>query len=227
MDRFACNFWGKRRGFQIANHRYFHKNSAGVSVMFSRMPRLARPVAPATDALRVASEVGIDRRAVEPGASSALWLRHGERFSMDDEARATGLAPRLTGSPKTGLRSGPKAIPRAGPGGAGDRPTGIRGRTSSGAGPARSHSGGGSGAADLSGPTCAALDLGTNNCRLLVARATRDGFRVIDAFSRIIRLGEGVEHLRPAERSRHRPRRRGASRSAAPRCATAASPVRG
>jgi exopolyphosphatase / guanosine-5'-triphosphate,3'-diphosphate pyrophosphatase len=45
---------------------------------------------------------------------------------------------------------------------------------------------------DVSGPTYAALDLGTNNCRLLVARATRDGFRVIDAFSRIIRLGEGV-----------------------------------
>jgi exopolyphosphatase / guanosine-5'-triphosphate,3'-diphosphate pyrophosphatase len=41
-------------------------------------------------------------------------------------------------------------------------------------------------------PAYAALDLGTNNCRLLVARPTRDGFRVIDAFSRIIRLGEGV-----------------------------------
>jgi exopolyphosphatase/guanosine-5'-triphosphate,3'-diphosphate pyrophosphatase len=38
----------------------------------------------------------------------------------------------------------------------------------------------------------AALDLGTNNCRLLVARATDSGFRVIDAFSRIVRLGEGV-----------------------------------
>ena len=36
------------------------------------------------------------------------------------------------------------------------------------------------------------LDLGTNNCRLLVARPTFDGFRVIDAFSRIVRLGEGV-----------------------------------
>jgi exopolyphosphatase/guanosine-5'-triphosphate,3'-diphosphate pyrophosphatase len=46
--------------------------------------------------------------------------------------------------------------------------------------------------ADLYGPTYAALDLGTNNCRLLVARATHDGFRVIDAFSRIIRLGEGI-----------------------------------
>jgi exopolyphosphatase/guanosine-5'-triphosphate,3'-diphosphate pyrophosphatase len=41
-------------------------------------------------------------------------------------------------------------------------------------------------------PAYAALDLGTNNCRLLVARPSRRGFRVIDAFSRIIRLGEGV-----------------------------------
>lgn len=40
--------------------------------------------------------------------------------------------------------------------------------------------------------TYAALDLGTNNCRLLVARATRRGFHVIDAFSRIVRLGEGI-----------------------------------
>jgi len=38
----------------------------------------------------------------------------------------------------------------------------------------------------------AALDLGTNNCRLLVARPSRRGFQVVDAFSRIIRLGEGV-----------------------------------
>jgi exopolyphosphatase/guanosine-5'-triphosphate,3'-diphosphate pyrophosphatase len=41
-------------------------------------------------------------------------------------------------------------------------------------------------------PTYAALDLGTNNCRLLVARPSGDSFRVIDAFSRIIRLGEGI-----------------------------------
>jgi exopolyphosphatase / guanosine-5'-triphosphate,3'-diphosphate pyrophosphatase len=40
--------------------------------------------------------------------------------------------------------------------------------------------------------TYAALDLGTNNCRLLIARPTADGFRVVDAFSRIIRLGEGL-----------------------------------
>src|SRR4051812_23803006 len=38
----------------------------------------------------------------------------------------------------------------------------------------------------------AALDLGTNNCRLLIACPSGDGFRVIDSFSRIIRLGEGI-----------------------------------
>ncbi|CAA7620391.1 Exopolyphosphatase [Candidatus Terasakiella magnetica] len=38
----------------------------------------------------------------------------------------------------------------------------------------------------------AALDLGTNNCRMLVARPTARAFRVIDAFSRVTRLGEGL-----------------------------------
>ena len=42
-------------------------------------------------------------------------------------------------------------------------------------------------------PLYAALDLGTNNCRLLVAVPGRPGqFRVVDAFSRIVRLGEGL-----------------------------------
>jgi exopolyphosphatase/guanosine-5'-triphosphate,3'-diphosphate pyrophosphatase len=40
--------------------------------------------------------------------------------------------------------------------------------------------------------TYGALDLGTNNCRLLVARPTEDGFIVLDAFSRVVRLGEGL-----------------------------------
>ncbi|MEH6727642.1 MAG: Ppx/GppA phosphatase family protein, partial [Hyphomicrobiales bacterium] len=38
----------------------------------------------------------------------------------------------------------------------------------------------------------AALDLGTNNCRLLIAEPRDQGFRIIDSFSRIVRLGEGV-----------------------------------
>lgn len=38
----------------------------------------------------------------------------------------------------------------------------------------------------------AALDLGTNNCRLLVAEPGANGFEVVDSFSRITRLGEGL-----------------------------------
>ncbi len=70
-------------------------------------------------------------------------------------------------------------------------------QTGSGAGPS-----GWSGASRMHGasqhgdgtpnPIYAAIDLGTNNCRLLVARPTSRGFRVVDAFSRIVRLGEGL-----------------------------------
>ncbi len=38
----------------------------------------------------------------------------------------------------------------------------------------------------------AALDLGTNNCRLLIARPSGENFTVIDAFSRVVKLGEGL-----------------------------------
>ena len=41
-------------------------------------------------------------------------------------------------------------------------------------------------------PLYAALDLGTNNCRMLIAKRTPQGFRVVDSFSRITRLGEDV-----------------------------------
>ncbi len=41
-------------------------------------------------------------------------------------------------------------------------------------------------------PTYAAIDLGTNNCRLLIARPSPEGFVIVDAFSRIVRLGEGL-----------------------------------
>lgn len=42
-------------------------------------------------------------------------------------------------------------------------------------------------------PSCyAALDLGTNNCRLLIATPAGGGFRVVEAYSRIVRLGEGL-----------------------------------
>jgi exopolyphosphatase / guanosine-5'-triphosphate,3'-diphosphate pyrophosphatase len=53
---------------------------------------------------------------------------------------------------------------------------------------------GGAARAPLPGPGArlAALDLGTNNCRLLIATPDGAGFRVVDSFSRIVRLGEGL-----------------------------------
>jgi exopolyphosphatase / guanosine-5'-triphosphate,3'-diphosphate pyrophosphatase len=48
--------------------------------------------------------------------------------------------------------------------------------------------------ADSSRTYYGALDLGTNNCRLLVAEPGHAGLRVVDAFSRIVRLGEGLGH---------------------------------
>ncbi len=44
----------------------------------------------------------------------------------------------------------------------------------------------------MSGNVYAAIDLGTNNCRLLIAQVRNNAFRVIDSFSRIVRLGEGL-----------------------------------
>jgi exopolyphosphatase/guanosine-5'-triphosphate,3'-diphosphate pyrophosphatase len=45
----------------------------------------------------------------------------------------------------------------------------------------------------MHGPAYAALDLGTNNVRLLVGTPSAEGFRVIDSVSRIVRLGEGLQ----------------------------------
>lgn len=64
------------------------------------------------------------------------------------------------------------------------RPNGKRARSGDAA------AGAGTSAPDA--PLYGALDLGTNNCRLLIAKPSRDGFRVADSFSRIVRLGEGL-----------------------------------
>ena len=67
----------------------------------------------------------------------------------------------------------------------------VTGAGANGAAPAPAN-GGGEPRRNGSRPILAALDLGTNNCRLLVARPNGGGFRVVDAFSRIVRLGEGL-----------------------------------
>src|SRR5271154_5290563 len=41
-------------------------------------------------------------------------------------------------------------------------------------------------------PVFGGIDLGTNNCRMLVGAPTSHGFQVLDSFSRVVRLGEGL-----------------------------------
>jgi exopolyphosphatase/guanosine-5'-triphosphate,3'-diphosphate pyrophosphatase len=76
---------------------------------------------------------------------------------------------------------------RDGPG-----PRGDEGQRRSGGLPPGAAVATGAGAPGSGTGVYAALDLGTNNCRLLIACPTGDGFRVVDSFSRIIRLGEGI-----------------------------------
>jgi exopolyphosphatase/guanosine-5'-triphosphate,3'-diphosphate pyrophosphatase len=54
-------------------------------------------------------------------------------------------------------------------------------------------------------PCFAALDLGTNNCRLLIATPAGKSFRIVEAYSRIVRLGDGLSRtgrLDPAAMAR-------------------------
>jgi exopolyphosphatase / guanosine-5'-triphosphate,3'-diphosphate pyrophosphatase len=69
---------------------------------------------------------------------------------------------------------------------------GDEGQRSPGSRPPGAAVASGAGAPGTGTGVYAALDLGTNNCRLLIACPTGDGFRVVDSFSRIIRLGEGI-----------------------------------
>ena len=119
----------------------------------------------------------------------AYLLKHGSKFRLrmragDVEKKVTALVQHSRPSPQS---SGPSGLS------AGKR--------------ARSGPDNGSKAAALSPPSkqrglgahaprerrsYAAIDLGTNNCRLLIAKPSADGFIVIDAFSRVVRLGEGL-----------------------------------
>ncbi|MBY0566728.1 MAG: Ppx/GppA family phosphatase [Hyphomonadaceae bacterium] len=64
-----------------------------------------------------------------------------------------------------------------------------------GDGPQAPSRGGGRQGARGRAPLFAALDLGTNNCRMLIAAPDREqGLRVVDGYSRIVRLGEGLTH---------------------------------
>ncbi len=185
---------------EISDQARFHKHSRRFSPCSAGRPELRRAAA-AIYTLPRSCEI----TAAPSSRLSASGFGVGKGFQWTTRPGRPASTPCLIGRPRA--PAGPAvAISASAPGCARRR---------------------GQGGLDLSGPTYAALDLGTNNCRLLVARATRDSFRVVDAFSRIIRLGEGVTSSGRAERGRDRCARSTRCASAAPRCATAASPARG
>ncbi len=93
-------------------------------------------------------------------------------------------APRLTGRDEREAFS-----PRDPPANGRPRPSGTIAETT---GAANGLDRGWRNAAQPPRHSYAAIDLGTNNCRLLIARPSGRNFTVIDAFSRVVRLGEGL-----------------------------------
>jgi exopolyphosphatase/guanosine-5'-triphosphate,3'-diphosphate pyrophosphatase len=122
-------------------------------------------------------------------ASPAWWTRAAQRgynaAGKGRSALADGTGRTAPGSSAVGAARGTEAM-GDGVGIAAAR-TAARATVRDGSTPDRSGSRNG----EL-GPLYGALDLGTNNCRLLIATPTSAGFRVIDSYSRIVRLGEGL-----------------------------------
>ncbi|MBZ8134417.1 Ppx/GppA phosphatase family protein [Afifella sp. IM 167] len=113
------------------------------------------------------------KAAFPPGPTELAPRAASKREGAEKEGTSALAGPSLAVRPQE--RAGGEADP-------GQRRSGQRWRV-------RRHGGqGGYGR----GPFYAALDLGTNNCRLLVAEPRGEHFRVVDSFSRIVRLGEGI-----------------------------------
>jgi len=111
--------------------------------------------------------------------------RNGVRAATGVEAAAEAVTAR---TPDGGDASGPDRSGRDGAGHSVRDPDGTRAPKSQ----KQPNGGGNHRQPGRYAHTYGAIDLGTNNCRLLVARPTKEGFKVIDAYSRIVRLGEGV-----------------------------------
>lgn len=160
------------------------------------------PVAPApSTALHGATATDVDDKAGVVGAPMQTQPQHGGSHQRNTEHTAGDVetgAPKM-GDPKAGAHktgSHKTGAHKTGAHKTGAHKTGSHNTTSrskrghhppkpANSGHAHRRSGSGH-------PAFAALDLGTNNCRLLVAHRDQGGFRVRDAFSRIVRLGEGL-----------------------------------
>jgi exopolyphosphatase/guanosine-5'-triphosphate,3'-diphosphate pyrophosphatase len=110
-------------------------------------------------------------------------------------ATARGNGARLTDQDRSAAAAGTESLERHRDGqGTGPSPTTANpgGQPGSGGAERRTHLAGNPSSRRSRGPLYAALDLGTNNCRLLIARPHENSFRVLDGFTRIVRLGEGL-----------------------------------
>jgi exopolyphosphatase / guanosine-5'-triphosphate,3'-diphosphate pyrophosphatase len=128
---------------------------------------------PTTAGGRPDGQAAPERRRAAPGPAETS-ARGGARAPRSG-APPEGEGASTRGAPAPGGRKG--AAPRAGQAGAARAQPAARASTPRGALPRQSY---------------AAIDLGTNNCRLLIARPAGDSFIVVDAFSRVVRLGEGL-----------------------------------
>ncbi|MBP1859377.1 exopolyphosphatase/guanosine-5'-triphosphate,3'-diphosphate pyrophosphatase [Rhizobium herbae] len=132
------------------------------------------------------ADVSVVKQAAVPGGENSSQKRskkHRQRRSLQGRPLATSDKPRPVAD--AARQSQPPVV--AGVGVEPKPAPGHAGHDRRGNGQMFSHG------SDSGSPLYAALDLGTNNCRLLIAQPTRPGqFRVVDAFSRIVRLGEGL-----------------------------------
>ncbi|MBC2664338.1 Ppx/GppA family phosphatase [Novosphingobium flavum] len=124
------------------------------------------------------------RRAKEPGTStSSRPAAHRSRKSAAAASRTSGGRPDREAAPAAPTRSDGNESNGSGNGsGGGSAPA------PAGTAPAGSPTAGNA----VQRQAYAAIDLGTNNCRLLIARPQGQNFVVVDAFSRVVRLGEGL-----------------------------------
>lgn len=136
-----------------------------------------------------ASDASVAKQATGPGAehhsSRRNSKKHRQRRGLQGRPLAAGDKPR----PAADAGAKPQPHPAGAVARTDERATSVHGGQEDRCGSGQTFSHG----LDSASPLYAALDLGTNNCRLLIAQPTRPGqFRVVDAFSRIVRLGEGL-----------------------------------
>ncbi len=161
---------------------------------------------PESEAFRVASEQGKPVSVLDEPTPNVVAGQNGAVDKRDDEADLAALSGFDSG--KSGFDGAnaaesrhaanrnaedSKSVPgSSGANRSGPNRSGPNGAAKNSNPQNRKHHGSIPPASAGSATKYAALDLGTNNCRLLIAEPRDQGFRIVDSFSRIVRLGEGI-----------------------------------